>query len=475
MIEHGELYIGGQWTPARGAALIDVIDASTGESMGRVPAGSSADVDDAVQAAADAFHEWRMTPVAVRADAVRSIGAELAARESELAELMSREVGTPITTSPRVQVALGSAVFESMAGLVAEFPMEERVATSLVLRQAAGVVGAITPWNFPLYQLAAKVAPALAAGCTVVVKPSSVAPLAAFVVAEIADKLGLPGGVLNVVTGRGAEVGEHIALHPGVDVMSFTGSTAAGARVAELAARGIKRTTMELGGKSAFVLCAGADLDQAVPAAVRTCFVNNGQTCAATTRLLVPQQMLAEVEERVAALVSAMHVGPALDPATDIGPVASAAQQRTIAEFLARADAEGTVLVGGPGPVPDQPAGFFVRPTVVSRLASTATLAREEIFGPVLSIVPVSDTDDAVAVANDSDYGLSGAVWAGTVEEATEVARRLRTGQVAINGGRFNVLAPFGGYKRSGVGRELGSHGLAEYFELTSLQLPTAS
>jgi aldehyde dehydrogenase (NAD+) len=475
MIEHGELYIGGRWTPARGAAVIDVVDASTGEPMGRVPAGSSADVDDAVQAAADAFYEWRTTPVAVRADAVRSIGAELAARETELAELMSREVGTPITTSPRVQVSLGSAVFDSMAGLVEQFPMEERIATSLVLRQAAGVVGAITPWNFPLYQLAAKVAPALAAGCTVVVKPSSVAPLAAFVVAEIADKLGLPGGVLNVVTGRGAEVGEQIALHPGVDVVSFTGSTAAGARVAELAARGIKRTTMELGGKSAFVLCASADLDQAVPAAVRTCFVNNGQTCAATTRLLVPQQLLAEVEERVTALVSAMRVGPALDPATDIGPVASAAQQRSIAEFLARADAEGTVLVGGPGPVPDQPAGFFVRPTVVSRLASTATLAREEIFGPVLSIVPVSDIDDAVAVANDSDYGLSGAVWAGTVEEATEVARRLRTGQVAINGGRFNVLAPFGGYKRSGVGRELGSHGLAEYFELTSLQLPNAS
>jgi aldehyde dehydrogenase (NAD+) len=472
MIDRGELYIGGRWEPARGTSVIDVTDASTGNAMAQVPGGNGADVAAAVQAAADAFPEWSTTPAGVRAAAVRAIAEELTAREDDLAEVMSREVGTPIAASRRVQVGLGAAVFSSMADLVEEFPLQEQVGTSLVLRHAAGVVGAITPWNYPLYQLAAKVAPALAAGCTVVVKPSSVAPLAAFTVAEIADKLGLPAGVLNVVTGRGAEVGEQLAAHPDVDVVSFTGSTSAGARVAEVAARGIKRITMELGGKSAFLLCPGANLDDALAAAVRGCFVNNGQTCAATSRLLVPRELLDEVEQRLVALVSAMRLGPALDPGTDVGPVASAAQRRSIMAFLNRADDEGTVLVGGAEPVDGLGDGFYVRPTVVSRLRRDTALARDEVFGPVLSVIAVDDIDDAVAVANDSEYGLSGAVWGATVDEGIAVARRLRTGQVAVNGGRFNVRAPFGGYKRSGVGRELGSHGLAEYFELTSLQLP---
>jgi aldehyde dehydrogenase (NAD+) len=479
MADRDELYVGGSWRAPHGSGVIEVTDASTGRQLGHVPSGDAGDLNAAVAASVEAFDEWSSTPVRDRAAAVRQIAAELAAREDDLAELMSREVGTPIATSRRVQVGLGVSVFNSMADLVEELPLSEQIGTSLVIRHAAGVVGAITPWNYPLYQLAAKVAPALAAGCPVVVKPSSVAPFGAFAVAEIVDKLGLPAGVLNVVTGRGAEVGERLAAHPDVDLISFTGSTSAGARVAELAAAGIKRTTMELGGKSAFLLCPDADLDQAVSAAVRGCFVNNGQTCAATTRLLVPYVLLDEVEQRLVALVSAMRVGPSLDEATDIGPVASAAQQRSIAAFLDRAADEGTVLVGGPGPVDgldrDSAGGYFVRPTVVSRVGRDTQLAREEVFGPVLSVIAVDDLDDAIAVANDSEYGLSGAVWAGSVERATAVARRLRTGQVSVNGGRFNVLAPFGGYKRSGVGRELGAHGLAEYFELTSLQLPAGA
>jgi acyl-CoA reductase-like NAD-dependent aldehyde dehydrogenase len=423
-------------------------------------------------AAREAFPNWSGTSVGERARLLRRLADGLDDRSHELATVMAREVGTPIAAANRVQVGLGVAVFRSMADLVEQLPAEERIGSSLVLRVAAGVVGAITPWNYPLYQLAAKVGPALAAGCTSVVKPSSVAPLAAFVVADVAQEIGLPPGVLNVVTGRGAQAGEVLVQHPEVDLISLTGSTEAGARVAGLAATGVKRTTLELGGKSAFVLCPGADLDLAVDAAVRTAFVNNGQTCSATSRLVVPLEMLAEVEDRLAAAVGAMTVGDPLDPATQIGPVASGAQYRSIQGYLDIAADEGTVLVGGPGRAGDRERGWFVHPTVVSRLDNSSRIAQEEIFGPVLAVVPVADVDEAVRVANDSEYGLSGAVWARDVESAVDVARRLRTGQVAVNGGRFNVLAPFGGFKKSGVGRELGPHGLAEYFELVSLQLP---
>lgn len=468
----GELYIGGRWRTPKGTGVIDVHEAATEDVLGQVPAGNAEDMGDAVLAAHAAFPGWSATPAKERADVLRQVAAALEARGDELATVMAREVGTPLAVSHRVQVGLGVSVFRSMAEVLEAFPLEERVGSSLVLRVPAGVVGAITPWNYPLYQLAAKVAAAMGAGCTSVVKPSSVAPLAAYVVADVVHELGLPDGVLNVVTGRGAEAGEVLVQHPEVDLVSLTGSTAAGARVAELAAPGIKRVTLELGGKSAFVICPDADLDAAVDAAVRTAFVNNGQTCSATSRLVVTHDRLAEVEDRLAALVGAMVVGDPLDSATHLGPVASAAQFRSIQGYLDQAADQGTVLVGGPGRAPGHDRGWFVRPTVVSRVANSAPLAREEIFGPVLTVVPVADVDEAVAVANDSDYGLSGAVWAGDVAAAVAVARRLRTGQVSVNGGRFNVLAPFGGFKKSGVGRELGEHGLAEYFELVSLQLP---
>ncbi len=472
MTSRQELYIGGQWRAARAEGRIEVHEAATGEVLATVPSGGPDDVRAAVEAAREAFPAWSGASVKERADVLRQVADALEAREDELATVMAREVGTPMASSRRVQVGLGVSVFRSMAGVLEELPAEERIGSSLVLRVAAGVVGAITPWNYPLYQLAAKVAPAMAAGCTTVVKPSSVAPLAAFALAEVVAQLGLPPGVLNVVTGRGAEAGEVLVQHPEVDLVSLTGSTAAGARVAELAARTVKRVTLELGGKSAFLLCPDADLDAAVDAAVRTAFVNNGQTCSATTRLVVTRDRLAEVEDRLAALVGAFVVGDPLDPSTTLGPVASAGQFRSIQGYLEDAADQGTVLVGGPGQAPGHDRGFFVQPTVVSRVSNDARIAREEIFGPVLVVIPVNDVDEAVRVSNDSDYGLSGAVWAGDVDAAVAVARRLRTGQVSVNGGRFNVLAPFGGFKRSGVGRELGHHGLAEYTELVSLQLP---
>ena len=466
------LYVGGRWTPASGSGVVEVHEAATEQVLATVPAGEPADVQAAVAAARSAFDGWAATDPYERADVVRRIAEGLEARADELAETMAREVGTPLATSHRVQVGLGVSAFRSTADALDRLALEERIGTSLVLRVPAGVVAAITPWNYPLYQLAAKVAPALVAGCTVVVKPSSVAPLAAFALADVAHELGLPPGVLNIVTGSGTTAGEVLVSHPEVDLISLTGSTAAGARIAELAARNITRVTLELGGKSAFVVCPEADLEAALDAAVRTCFVNNGQTCSATTRLVVPRDRLDEVEERLAAVVGEQVVGDPLDPATQIGPVASAAQYRTVQGYLDRAHEEGTVVTGGPGRAQGHDRGWFARPTVVSRLSNSATIAREEIFGPVLAVVPVSGVDEAVQVANDSDYGLSGAVWAGDVSSAVAVARRLRTGQVSVNGGRFNVQAPFGGFKRSGVGRELGHHGLAEYFELVSLQLP---
>ncbi|HEY3263054.1 MAG TPA: aldehyde dehydrogenase family protein [Pseudonocardiaceae bacterium] len=469
-----ELYIGGQWIAPQADGEITVVDSRTDEVMGSVPRGGPAEVERAVAAARAAFPAWSATSMPERVGALRGIADALDARSDELAELMSREVGTPIGASRRVQVGLAANVFRSMADIAEEFPLEQRIDNSLLIRQPAGVVAAITPWNYPLYQLAAKLAPALAAGCATILKPASAAPLAAFVLAEVLDGLDLPPGTVNVVSGPGSKIGEQLAAHRDVDMVSITGSTQAGIRVAQAAAQTVKRVTLELGGKSAFLLLDDSDLAQALPVAVRGCFVNNGQTCAALTRLIVPRDLLGEVADGLADLVGAMRVGDPLDPATDLGPVVTAGQRKTILDYIERGSAEGATLVTGGA---ERPAGLdrgcYVRPTVFSGVHPDMVIAREEIFGPVLAVLPAEDTDDAVRIANDCDYGLSGGVWSADEQRAIAVARRLRTGQVAINGGRFNVKAPFGGYKLSGVGRELGEHGLAEYFELTSLQLPS--
>jgi aldehyde dehydrogenase (NAD+) len=477
MDDRNELYIDGKWVPSSGDGRIEVLEAATGELLATVPAGTEDDVDNAVAAARAAFAEWSNSAVADRVTVLRKIADGLAGRETELAEMMAREVGTPIARSRSVQVGLGVTIFRSMADILEQMPLEERRGNSLILKVGIGVVGAITPWNYPLYQLAAKVAPAIAAGCTTVVKPSSVAPLAAFVVAEIADEAGLPPGVLNIVTGAGGRVGERLAGHPDVDLVSLTGSTSAGARVGQVAASDIKKVTLELGGKSAFIVAPDADVDAAVAAAVRSCYVNNGQTCAATTRLLVPVDRLAQVEAKLVELVGSQRVGDPLDETVDIGPMASREQQQTVHRLLADVPAGAHFLVGGPGEPADLDerlrTGFFVRPTVVTRIDNSAAIAREEVFGPVLVVLTYDGIDEAVRIANDSDYGLSGGVFAADDAEAIAIARRLRTGQVSINGGRFNPAAPFGGMKKSGIGRELGADGLAEYFETISLQLPS--
>ena len=474
MIERRDLYIDGQWITPDTGEVISVDEAATGEIIGTVPSGDATDAERAILAARRSAETWANVPISERADVVTAIAEGLKARDEELGRIMAQEVGTPITLSARVQVGLAVSVFETTAEAARELPSEERIGHSVVLRVPAGVVGAITPWNYPLYQLAAKVGPALAAGCPVVVKPSSVAPLATFALAEIVDELGLPDGVFNLVSGRGALVGDLLASHPEVDMVSLTGSTGAGVQVARSAAGTIKKVALELGGKSAFLIAEGADMDAAMDAAIRSCFVNNGQTCAATTRLIVPQSLLAEVEERAAAMVNAMKVGDPLDPETTLGPVASESQFRSVSKYIEIGMSEGTLIAGGPGPVDGLDRGYFVKPTVFSRLDPGATIVQEEIFGPVLSILSYEGgVDNGIAIANDSEFGLSGSVYASDIPTAVGIARRMRTGQVAVNGGRFNARAPFGGFKTSGVGRELGHHGLMEYFEMLSLQFPS--
>ncbi|HZB71549.1 MAG TPA: aldehyde dehydrogenase family protein, partial [Acidimicrobiales bacterium] len=358
------------------------------------------------------------------------------------------------------------------AALINDVQFEEQVGNSLVVREPVGVVGAITPWNYPLHQVAAKVAPALAAGCTVVLKPSEVAPLNAFVLAEIIHDVGLPAGVFNLVTGTGDVVGEAMSAHPDIDMISFTGSTRAGKRITEVAAGTVKRVTLELGGKSPNVILDDADFERAVADGVGKAFLNSGQTCSALTRMLVPRSKLAEVEAIAKAAAESFTPGDPFGEDTRLGPLVSEAQRERVRGYIQKGQDEGARLVTGGAEAPEGlDKGYFVRPTVFSDVRTDMTIAQEEIFGPVLSILPYDDEEEAVRIANDTVYGLAGGVWSGDVERAKAVARRIRTGQVEVNGGSFNPMAPFGGYKQSGHGRELGKFGIEEYLETKSLQL----
>jgi acyl-CoA reductase-like NAD-dependent aldehyde dehydrogenase len=328
----------------------------------------------------------------------------------------------------------------------------------------------ITPWNYPLHQIMAKVAPAIAAGCTMVLKPSEVAPLNSCLLAEAALEIGLPAGVLNIVHGTGADVGEAIARHPGVDMVSFTGSVRAGQRVAALAAETIKKVTLELGGKSAFVVLDDAPLEKAIPAGVNNAMLNSGQTCSAWTRMIVPRTRLSDVLDLASAAVAKLKLGDPLDAATKLGPLVSAAQRARVEAYIQKGLQEGARLVVGGRRPPEFTRGHYVEPTVFADVGPKMTIAQEEIFGPVLSVLPYDSEEEAIAIANDTIYGLAGGVWAGDQDRALRVARRMRTGQVDVNGGRFNPLAPFGGYKRSGIGREFGRYGLDEYFQIKAVQ-----
>ncbi|HEV3001873.1 MAG TPA: aldehyde dehydrogenase family protein [Solirubrobacteraceae bacterium] len=472
LVEHSRLYIGGEWVEAAGDGAIEVVNAATEEVMGRIPEGTPADVDRAVAAARAAFDAWSQTPLEQRVELCTAISLRLQDRQEEIAALISQELGSPIKVSTMVQAGLPIMDFGSMAHLVDHIPWEQQIGNSLVVREPVGVVGAITPWNYPLHQVAAKVAAALTAGCTIVVKPSEVTPLNAFVLAEIIDEVGVPAGVFNLVTGYGPVVGEAIAAHPGVDMVSFTGSTRAGRRVSELAAATVKKVALELGGKSPNVILDDADLERAVVNGIQKCYLNSGQTCSALTRMLVPRSVLPVVEQIAAAAVSQTPVGDPFDETTALGPLVSEAQRERVRSYIERGVEEGAKLVaGGAEPPEGLDRGYYVRPTVFSEVTPEMTIARQEIFGPVLAIMPYDDEDDAIRIANDSDYGLAGGVYSASEERAKAVARRIRTGQVEINGATFNPLAPFGGFKQSGHGRELGPYGIEEFLTLKSMQL----
>ncbi|MEV0616965.1 aldehyde dehydrogenase family protein [Nonomuraea sp. NPDC050404] len=465
-----QLYIGGSWTASASDEPIEVVNPATEDVIDRVPAGSPDDVEAAVAAAAKAFPEWSRTAAAERGRLLSEAADLLKQRSDEIAKTIAGDMGAPLPFALRVQTLMPAGVLASYAELAESHPRESRVGNSLVVKEPIGVVAAITPWNYPLHQIVCKAAPALAAGCTVVLKPSEVAPLAAYALAEIFDEVGLPPGVFNLVSGRGPVVGEAMAVHPQVDMVSFTGSTAAGRRVAALAAESVKRVALELGGKSANIILPDADLALAVKVGVANCFVNAGQTCTAWSRMIVQRDQYDEAVHLAVEVARTYRVGDPFDEGTKIGPLVSAAQRDRVIRYINRGQEEGARLVTGGTDHPHE-RGYYVEPTVFAGVEPGMTIEQEEIFGPVLSLLPYTTEDHAVEIANDTKYGLAGAVWAGTQERAVTVARRLRTGQVSVNGGRFNPLAPFGGYKQSGVGRELGEHGLEEYLEVKSLQL----
>jgi aldehyde dehydrogenase (NAD+) len=466
------VFIGGEWVEPSGAEPIEVVNPTTEETIATVPGCTPAEVDRAVEAARDAFEVWSRTPREERAEAIAAIAAGLEERGDELAAMITQELGMPLKLSRIVQVGLGVNHFAAMPGLMEEVAWEEEVGNSRVLREPVGVVGAITPWNYPLNQIGAKVAAALGAGCTVVLKPSEVVPLNAFALAEVIEAVGLPPGVFNLVSGIGPVVGEAIAAHPGVDMVSFTGSTRAGKRVSELAAATVKPVAMELGGKSPNLILDDADLEKAVPDGVAKCFLNSGQTCSALTRMLVPRQRLAEAEELAVAAAESFTPGDPFDSSTRLGPLVSGIQRDRVRGYIKAGEEEGARLLTGGAEAPEGlDRGYFVRPTVFSDVSPEMTIAQEEIFGPVLVIQPYEGEDDGVRIANDSPYGLAGGVWSGDQDRAIAVAKRIRTGQIEINGGAFNPLAPFGGYGQSGHGRENGRYGLEELLQVKSLQL----
>ena len=470
MGKRDKVYIDGAWVAPSGKDTIDVLNATTEEVMGTIPQCTPEDVDKAVKAARKALDSWSATSVEDRAKFLQRIHEGLQARSDEIATTVSQENGMPLGISKIAQAMLPIMNMAGFSQVAAEYDFTEQVGTSDVIKEPVGVVACITPWNYPLHQVVLKVAPALAAGCTVVLKPSELAPLTAFILAEVVDDVGLPAGVFNLITGTGAEVGEALVALPEIDMISFTGSTRAGRRISEVAAPMVKRVALELGGKSPNVILDDADLEAAVTAGIAGCYLNSGQTCTALTRMLVPKAKLEQAEEIAKKVAETFTPGDPFDANTRLGPLVSAQQQERVRGYINKGIEEGAKLVtGGPEQPEGLEKGYFVKPTVFSNVSNDMTIAREEIFGPVLSIIPYEDEEDAVRIANDTIYGLMAAVFSGDAEHAKAVAKRIRAGQVQINSGGFNPNAPFGGYKQSGKGREAGKYGLEEFLEIKAL------
>ncbi len=474
------IFIDGGFVAPSGTATIEVVSPHTEEVIGRVPEGTTADIDRAVAAARAAFDHgpWPRTSAAERGERITALSQAIQARMDDYAKLISAQNGSPYSFSIMGQVLASTMILDYYAGLVATYPFEEMrpgiMGASLVRREPVGVVAAIVPWNVPLFTTVLKLGPALAAGCTVVLKPAPETPLDSYLLAECLTEAGIPPGVVNIVA-AGREVGEHLVVHPDIDKIAFTGSTAAGKRIGALAGERLRRVTLELGGKSAAILLDDADLATALPALLGSSFMNNGQACVAQTRILAPRDRYTEIVDAISEYAAAQIVGDPLDPATQIGPLVAERQRTRVEGYIATAQQEGGKIASGGGRPAHLPKGWYVEPTVVVDVDPDSTIAQEEVFGPVVAVIAYDGVDDAVAIANNSTYGLSGSVFTNDIAAGLDIARRVRTGTYTLNGFSMEFGAPFGGYKNSGVGRELGPEGLAAYLESKSICLPAGT
>jgi len=476
MDRRDSFYIDGEWQAPDADSFIAVLNPHSGEVFGSIPSGNAADIDKAVAAAKRAFPLWKETSSSYRSQLLEAVAAGIRERAEELTELVVKDVGMPRKMAKRMQVDMPSAIFSDYAKNAELVPYRETVNNSLILREPFGVVGCITPWNYPLFQIATKIGAAFAAGCTVVLKPSEVAPLAAFVLADIIDSTDMPKGVFNLVTGYGPAAGEPLVTHPDVSAVSFTGSTSTGRRISEIAAAQVKPCSMELGGKSPSIILEDADFSHAVKSTVYSCCLNSGQTCIALTRMLVPESRYREAVEIAVATANRFVVGDPAGEGTHLGPLVSDVQRDRVLGYIQKGISSGAELLAGGV---DRPAGldtgYYVAPTVFGKVPPDSAIAQEEIFGPVLSIITYKDVAEAIEIANGTPYGLGGAVWSKNVDYASEVAKKIDAGQIDINGGDFNLSAPLGGYKQSGHGRELGVFGIEEFLQFKSLQIGSAS
>jgi aldehyde dehydrogenase (NAD+) len=477
MTNYDSFFIGGKWIAPTGSDTIQVVSPATQEIIGSVPDATTADIDNAVAAAREAFDlgPWpRMAP-ADRADIMASISAAITARMDEFATLISNENGSPYSFSIMGQVFAATAVLDYFTGLTREYPFEETrqgmMGPTLVRHEGVGVAAGIIPWNVPLFITMLKLAPALASGSTIVLKPAPETPLDANLLADIIAEAGVPAGVVNIVA-AGREVGEHLVRHPDINKVSFTGSTVAGRKIGAICGEQLKRCTLELGGKSAAIICDDTDLATVIPGLLPAAIMNNGQACVAQTRILASRNRYAEVRDALAEAVAAYKVGDPLDPETECGPLVAERQRDRVEGYIAAGIAEGATLVVGGGRPAGLDQGWYVEPTLFADVDNSMTIAQEEIFGPVIALIPFDNEDDAVAIANDSDYGLSGSVWTDDVEKGIDIARQVRTGTYTVNGFGMDFGSPFGGFKSSGVGRELGPEGLGAFLEDKTINLP---